>query len=50
MVPMNLFAGQQWRHRHENRLRDMGWREGECGTDGESGLGTYSIMYEIDSQ
>ena len=30
MVLMNLFAGQQWRNRERERLRDMG--EGEEGT------------------
>ena len=30
MVLMNLFAGQQWRDRHKNRLVDtVGEREGE---------------------
>ena len=30
MGHMNLFAGQQWRRRLENRLVDTGW-EGEDG-------------------
>ena len=42
MVLMNLFAGQQYRHRHGNRLMDMGWREGEYGTNGENSMETYS--------
>ena len=29
-------------NRHENRLMDMGWREGEYGTNGENGVETYS--------
>ena len=32
MVLMNLFGGQQWRHRHREQM-DMGQRRGRRGWD-----------------
>ena len=46
MVLMNLFAEQQWRHRHREQnygLREQG--RGEGGTNGESSKETYSLLY-----
>ena len=48
---MKSFAGQQWRHRHENRLMDMeGGEEGEGGMYKESNMETYNTINKIDSQ
>ena len=49
MVLLNLFAGQQWRNRHRERLVDtVGEREG--GTNWESSMETYITIGKIDSQ
>ena len=51
IVLMNLFAGQQWRNRLENRLMDTrGGEEGEGEMYGESNMGTYNTICKIDSQ
>ena len=46
MVMMNLFAGQQWRHRHRNQTcghaRDVGE---ESGTNAETSMETYAPQY-----
>ena len=44
MVLMNLFAGQQQRCRHRDRLVDI-VGEGEGGTNGESSMKTYILLY-----
>ena len=46
MVLMNLFAGQQWRHK-ENRLLNTGGggEQGEGATNGESSMETYILPY-----
>ena len=49
MVLMNLFAGQQWRHREHLRTRWAG-EEGEDGANGESRMKTCETICEIDSQ
>ena len=44
MVLMNLFAGQQWRHRHtEQTCGHSGGREG--GRNGECSMETYTQTY-----
>ena len=44
MVLMNLFAGQQWRHRHrEQTCGNSRGRRG--GTNGKSGMETYALPY-----
>ena len=51
MVLMNLFAGQQWRNRHEEQTYGQG--EGEEGEDkmyGESNMEIYNTLCKIDSQ
>ena len=50
IVPMNLFAGQQWET--ENRLMDMGSKreEGEGEMYGESNMETYITICRTDSQ
>ena len=51
MVLMNLFAGQQWRNRHEEQTSGQG--EGEEGEDkmyGESNMEIYNTLCKIDSQ
>ena len=40
MVPMNLSAGQIWRHRHRGQTDGHGGGEG--GTEGESSMETYT--------
>ena len=51
MVLMNLFAGQQWRHK-ENRLLNTGGggEQGEGATNGESSMETYTAICKKDSQ
>jgi len=49
MVPMNLFAGQQWRN-IQNRFMDTGERGGEGEIYGESNMETYLTRCKIDSQ
>ena len=41
MVLMNLFAGQQWRQKTENKLMDTVW-EGDGDTNLESRMETYT--------
>ena len=46
MVPMKLFAGQQWRHRHREQTyghRSAVGEEGEVGTNGESNMEAYIL-------
>ena len=52
MVLKNLFAGQQWRHRHREQTYGHGWgRGGEGGMYGESNMETPTItICKIDSQ
>ena len=53
MVPMNLFGGQQWRHRHREQTYGHGsgsGQEGEDGTNGERCMVTYTLPYVVDSQ
>ena len=53
MVPMNLFAGQQWRHRRREQTYghgEWGREEGEGGIYGESNMETYITICKIDSQ
>ena len=46
MVLMNLFAGQQWRHRHREQTWTGGRvEEGEGGMYGESKMETYTLPY-----
>ena len=42
IVLMNLFAGQQWRDRHKNRLVDT-VGEGEGGMNSESSFEIYTL-------
>ena len=51
MVLMNLFAGQQWRHK-ENRLLNTGGggEQGEGATNGESSMDAYTLISVIASQ
>ena len=46
MVLMNLFAGQQWRHRHREQTYgpDKG-EEGEGEMNGESSMEAYTLPY-----
>ena len=44
MVLLNLFAGQQHKCRHRDRLVDI-VGEGEGGTNGESSMKTYVLPY-----
>ena len=44
---MNLFAGQQWRHRHREQIyRHGGGGDGEGGMYGESSTVTYILTYK----
>ena len=48
MVPMNLFAAQQWRYRHPREQTNghgAGGKEGEGGTNGKSSRKTYIPPY-----
>ena len=50
---MNLFAGQQWRHRRREQTYghgEWGREEGEGGIYGESNTETYITICKIDSQ
>ena len=49
MVLKNLFAGQQWRNRHENRLMDMGRGEERVRCT-ERVTWKHITIYKIDSQ
>ena len=42
MILMNLFAGQEWRHRHREQTLDTAG-EGEGGTNWESSTETYAL-------
>ena len=44
MVPMNPFAGQQWRYRQQGTDLWTQW-EGEGGMNGESSMETYTVPY-----
>jgi len=44
MVPMNLFAGQQWRNRHREQTYGQGAGGGEGEMYGERNLKTYYHM------
>ena len=50
IVLKNLFAGQQWRHKHREQTYGHGERGGEGGIYGESNMETYITMCKIDSQ
>ena len=51
IVLVNLFAGQQWRHRHREQIYRHGGRgAGEGGMYGESNMQTYFTICKIDSQ
>ena len=44
MVLMNLFVGQQWRHRHRKQTDGHGRREeGERGTNAESSVEAHTL-------
>ena len=43
LVLMNLFAGQQWRHRHREQIYRHSW-EGDSGTNGGSGIDIYILQ------
>ena len=52
-VLMNLFAGQQWRHRQRTDVWTRGvgvLEEGEGRTKGESNMETYVTICKTDSQ
>ena len=51
-ILMNLFSGQQWRHRHREKTYEhwgMG-EEGEGRMYGESNMETYITICKTDSQ
>ena len=50
MLPMNIFAGQQWRNRHREQTYGHGERGGEGEIHGESNMETYITICKIDSQ
>ena len=50
MIPMNLFAGQQWRNRHRGQIYGHGERGGEGEMYGESNMETYVTICKIDGQ
>ena len=50
MVPMNLFAGLQWRNRHREQTYEHRERAGEGEMYGESNIETYITICKIDSQ
>ena len=50
MVPMNLFARQQWRNRHREQTYRHRKRGGERGMYGKSNMETYITICEIDTQ
>ena len=45
MVLMNLFAGQQWLHRHREQTFVGPVGEGEAGTNCESRMEAYTLQY-----
>ena len=50
MVLMNLFAGQQWRHRHREQTYGHRERGEESEKNGENNMETYIIICKTDSQ
>ena len=50
MVLSNLFAGQQWRHRHREQIYGHRERGGEGEMYRESNMETYITICKIDSQ
>ena len=50
MVPMNLFARQQWRNRHREQTYRHDNRGGEGELYGESNMETYTTICNIDIQ
>ena len=50
MVPMNLFARQQWRNRHRELTYGHGERGGEAEMYGENNMETFITICKIDSQ
>ena len=50
MIPMNLFAGQQWRNRRREQTYGYGERGGEGEMYGKSNMETYITKCKIDSQ
>ena len=50
VVPMNLFARQQWRNRHRGQTYRHRERGGEREMYGKSNMETYITICEIDSQ
>ena len=50
MVLSNLFAGQQWRHRHREQIYGHRERGGEGEMYIESNMETYITICKIDSQ
>ena len=47
MVLLNLFAGQQWRHKYREQTYGYGgeWEEGESGSYDEIKMETYILPY-----
>jgi len=46
MIMMNLFAEQQWRHRHRGQTYGHGQgKEGEVGMNGESSMEICTLPY-----
>ena len=50
MLPMNVFAGQQWRNRHREQTCGHGERERESEMYAKSNMETYIAICKIDSQ
>ena len=50
MVPMNLFARQQWRNGHREQTYGLRERGGESEMYGKSNMETYITICKIDSQ
>ena len=50
MIPMNLFAGQQWRNRRREQTYGHGERGGESEMYGERNMETYVTICKIDGQ
>ena len=45
MVLVNLFTGQQWRHRHREQTYGHGQgEEGESGVNGENNIESYTLQ------
>ena len=45
MILLNLFTGQQWRHRHREQACGHTSGEGEGGMNGKSSMETYVLPY-----